>query len=77
MNYKVSFWDEQRQKVATLPTGWENQLDKIKDFLEKCVKKLEDINGYDLSSLEVGLSIKAGIWIITAQGSLTLKYSKE
>jgi hypothetical protein len=73
--YEVSFWDEQGQRVAKLPTGWEDQLDKIKDFLEKCLEKLKDVKGYDLSSFELGLSLQAGIWIITAKGSITLKYS--
>jgi len=75
---KIKIWDEERREIKELSAkDLEDQLEKIKKILEKCLEKLKGVTGYDLSSFEVGLSLRAGFFIITAEGSITLTYEKK
>ena len=75
---KIKIWDEEHREVKELSAkDLEDQLEKIKKILEKCLEKLKGVQDYDLSSFEVGLSLRAGFFIITAEGSITLTYEKK
>ena len=53
--------------------------EKLKDLLEmlkRCVEKMQRVGRYDLQSFEVSLSLKAGIIIVTAKGSIKLRYER-
>jgi len=75
---KIKIWDEEHREVKELSVeDLEDQLEKIKKVLEKCLEKLKGVRDYDLNSFEVGLSLRAGFFIITAEGSITLTYEKK
>lgn len=73
----LKYLDEETGEIKEIPA---KDLDeKLKDLLEmlkRCVKNLEKVGTYDLQSFEVSLSLKAGIFIITAEGSIKLKYGR-
>ena len=74
----IKIWDEEHREVKELSVkDLEDQLEKIKKILEKCLEKLKGVQDYDLSSFEVGLSLRAGLFIVTAEGSITLTYEKK
>jgi hypothetical protein len=53
--------------------------ERLKDLLEmlkRCIEKLQKVGTYNLQSFEVSLSLKAGMFIISAEGSIKLKYEK-
>ena len=75
---KVKIFDEEHRLVKEIPVkDIEDQLDKIKQILEKCLTKLKDVKDYELDSFEVGLSLRAGFFIISAEGSITLTFEKK
>ena len=75
---KIKIWDEEHREVKDIPVkNLEDQLEKIKQILEKCLEKLKEVKGYHLDSFEVGLSLRAGFFIITAEGSITLTYERK
>jgi len=75
---KVKIFDEEHRVMKEIPVkDIEDQLEKIKQILKKCLTKLEEVNGYELNNFEVGLSLRAGFWVITADGSITLTYEKK
>ena len=75
---KVKIFDEEHRVVKEIPVkDIEDQLQKIKQILEKCLAKLKDVNGYELDNFEVGLSLRAGFFIISAEGSITLTFEKK
>ncbi len=75
---KVKIFDEEHRIMKEIPVkDIEDQLEKIKQILKKCLTTLEEVNGYELDNFEVGLSLRAGFWVITADGSITLAYSKK
>ena len=75
---KVKIFDEEHRIVKEIPVkDIEDQLDKIKQILEKCLTKLKDVKDYELDSFEVGLSLRAGFFIISAEGSITLTFEKK
>ena len=75
---KVKIFDEEHRIVKEIPVkDIEDQLDKIKQILEKCLAKLKDVKDYKLDSFEVGLSLRAGFFIISAEGSITLTFEKK
>jgi len=75
---KVKIFDEEHRIMKEIPVkDIEDQLEKIKQILKKCLTKLEEVNGYELDNFEIGLSLRAGFWVITADGSITLTYSKK
>ena len=75
---KVKIFDEEHRIMKEMPVkDIENQLEKIKQILKKCLTTLEEVNGYELDNFEIGLSLRAGFWVITADGSITLTYEKK
>ena len=75
---KVKIFDEEHRLVKEIRVkDIEDQLDKIKQILEKCLAKLKDVEDYELDSFEVGLSLRAGFFIISAEGSITLTFEKK
>lgn len=75
---KVKIFDEEHRIVKEIfVKDIEDQLDKIKQILEKCLAKLKDVKDYELDSFEVGLSLRAGFFIISAEGSITLTFEKK
>jgi len=75
---KVKIWDEEHREVKEIPVKKiEDQLEKIKQILEKCLEKLKDVRDYELDNFEVGLSLRAGFFIISTEGSITLSYEKK
>jgi len=75
---KVKIFDEEHRLVKEIRVkDIEDQLDKIKQILEKCLAKLKDVKGYELDSFEVGLSLRAGFFVISAEGSITLTFEKK
>jgi len=75
---KVKIYDEQYREVSEIPVkDIEDQLGKIKEILRKCLAKLKDVHDdYELGKFEVGLSLRAGFFVISAEGSITLTYEK-
>ena len=74
----IKIWDEEHREVKELSVkDLEDQLEKIKKILQKCLEKLKGVQDYDLSGFEVGLSLRAGFFIMTAEGSITLTYEKK
>lgn len=75
---KLKIWDEEHREVKEIPVKKiEDQLDRIKQILEKCLEKLKDVKDYELDNFEVGLSLRAGFFIVSADGSITLSYEKK
>lgn len=75
---KVKIWDEEHREVKEIPVKkLEDQLERIKQILEKCLEKLKDVKDYELDNFEVGLSLRAGFFIVSAEGSITLSYEKK
>ena len=75
---KLKIWDEEHREVKEIPVKKvEDQLERIKQILEKCLEKLKDVEGYELDNFEVGLSLRAGFFIVSAEGSITLSYEKK
>jgi len=75
---KVRIWDEEHREVKEIPVKkMEDQLERIKQILEKCLEKLKDVKDYELDNFEVGLSLRAGFFIVSAEGSITLSYQKK
>ena len=75
---KIRIWDEEHREVKEIPVKKiEDQLEKIKQILEKCLEKLKDVKDYELDNFEVGLSLRAGFFIVSAEGSITLSYEKK
>ena len=75
---KVKIWDEEHREVKEIPVKKiEDQLEKMKQILEKCLEKLKDVKDYELDNFEVGLSLRAGFFVISAEGSITLSYEKK
>ncbi len=71
----LKYLDEETGEIKEIPA---KDLDeKLKDLLEmlkRCIENLRRVGRYDLQSFEVSLSLKAGIFIITTEGSIKLKY---
>lgn len=75
---KLKIWDEEHREVKEIPVKKiEDQLERIKQILEKCLEKLKDVKDYELDNFEVGLSLRAGFFIVSAEGSITLSYEKK
>ena len=71
------YWDEKARETRQIPTkDFEDKLKDIIEILKKSAEKMESIGKYNLKSFEVSLALEAGIIIVTAKGSITLKYEK-
>ena len=71
----ITYWDEDKEDLVEISI---NDLeDKLKDLVEaikRMIGKLERIDKYHLNEFEVSLSLKAGLFVISAEGAITLKY---
>ena len=75
---KLTYWDEEHREIKTLTVkDAEEKLDSLLKILRKCLEKLKNISkDYELSSFEVGLALKAGLFVVSAEGSMTLTHEK-
>jgi len=73
----LKYLDEETGETKEIPA---KDLDeKLKDLLEmlkRCIAKVQTVGRYDLQSFEVSLLLKAGIFVITTEGSIKLKYTR-
>ena len=73
----LSYWDEQTKETKKISAkDFEDKLKDIIEILKRSAEKMESIGKYNLKSFEVSLALEAGIIIVTAKGSITLKYEK-
>ena len=58
----------------------EQTLDNFREFLKTIIQKFQalekDLGGYTLKTFQVSLDLKGTIFVITADGSVTLSFSK-
>jgi hypothetical protein len=73
----LSYWDERTKETKKISAeDFEDKLRNILEILKKSAEKMERVGKYDLEGFEVSLALEAGILIIKATGSITLKYAK-
>jgi len=73
----LSYWDERTKETKRISAkDFEDKLKNVLEILKKSAEKMEHVGKYDLESFEVSLALEAGILIIKATGSITLKYTK-
>jgi len=71
----LKYFDEETGEIKEIPAkDLDEKLKNLLEMLKRCVENLQRVGGYNLQSFEVSLSLKAGIFIITAEGSIKLKY---
>jgi len=73
---EIKIWDEKDQYVRKVNVkDLEDQLDRLKRLMEKVLEKLT-LKDYQLANYKIGLSLKAGIFVITAEGQITLSFDR-
>lgn len=73
----LSYWDERTKETKRISAkDFEDKLKDILEILKKSAEKMERIGKYNLEGFEVSLALEAGILIVKASGSITLKYAK-
>lgn len=74
---QIAVWDERAQEVREVQErDLERSLQQALRAVEKALGTMARVHNYSLQSFDVGFSLKAGIWVVTAQGSVTLHYEK-
>jgi hypothetical protein len=53
-----------------------DQLDKLKKALEYMLNKMQKLGGYELSEFTATAGVELGAWILTAKGSVEMKWEK-
>jgi hypothetical protein len=73
----LKYVDETTGEIKEIPVkDLDERLKDLLEILKKCIEKLQRVGDYGLQSFEVSLSLKAGMFIITAEGSIKLKYER-
>ncbi|UCH01344.1 MAG: hypothetical protein JSV20_05535 [Candidatus Bathyarchaeota archaeon] len=71
----LKYWDEETKEIREIsPKDFEEKIRNLMEMLKKCADKMKKVGRYDLKSLEVSLSLRAGIFVFTSQGSIKLRY---
>jgi hypothetical protein len=74
---QLSYYETDVAQVKTIDTNQiDSQLENIKGLVDKSFAKLSKVGDYELSSVTVKVDLKAGILVVTAEGSVELKWSK-
>lgn len=74
---EFAWWDEFNKKVQKFgKPDLEEHLEKIGESLRLSLKKLENISGYELSEFTATIGVEGNIILLTAKGSVTLKWTK-
>ncbi len=72
---RLSLWDEETGEIVEVTLlDLDDRLRKLLDALKILAGKLTKIGKYELKEFEVSIGLKAGIWVVSAEGSLTLHY---
>lgn len=73
----LKYWDEEAKQVKEIPAkDLDEKLRDLLELLKRCVEKLQRVGVYDLKDFEVSLSLQAGVFIVTAKGSIRLRYER-
>ena len=71
----MKYWDEEVKEIKEIsPQDFDEKIKNLMEMLKKCTDKMKKIGRYDLKSFEVSLSLRAGIFVFTSQGSIKLRY---
>jgi hypothetical protein len=74
---ELAWWDEFNKKVRKFGNpDLERQLEKIGESLRLPLKQLENISGYELSEFTATIGVEGSVILLTAKGSVTLKWTK-
>ena len=77
MSTTIKYFDEETKEIKEMPIkDLDERLKDLLEMLKRCIAKLKRLDMYDLKSFEISLSLKAGIFFITTEGAIKLKYSK-
>mgnify|MGYP001074946175 CR=1 FL=1 len=72
-----SFWDLQLQRAVSFnPEELDKKLKEFRVLLEKHVKTLKEISGYELNSFTVKVALKGNVFVASAEGGIELKFEK-
>lgn len=73
----LKYVDETTGEIKEIPVkDLDERLKDLLEILKRCIERLQRVGTHDLKSFEVSLSLKAGIFIISAEGSIKLKYER-
>lgn len=53
-----------------------DQLDKLKSAIEYMLKEMEKLGDYELSEFTAKAGVEAGFWVLKANGSIEMKWTK-
>jgi hypothetical protein len=75
----IKYWDEEAKEIKEIPVkDLDERLKGLIELLKRCIQKLEELGthpmNYRLQTFEISLSLKAGIFIISTEGAIKLRY---
>jgi hypothetical protein len=73
----ITYHDHLTNRMAYLKgRDFTDQLDKLKSAIEYMLKKMEKLGDYELSEFTAKAGVKAGFWVLEANGSIEMKWKK-
>lgn len=77
MQEEIFYLNEETGKIDKISAeDFDEKLDSLRKMLEKCLQKITRLGNCSLENFEISLSLKAGIFFLTTEGSIKLAYKR-
>jgi hypothetical protein len=75
--FEVTYFDPEEKAPKTLKgKDFEDQIDKLKRALEAVLKKMQKLGDYEINEFTAKVGIELGIFILKADGSISITWEK-
>jgi hypothetical protein len=75
--FEIMYVDPLKNRMALLKgRDFADQLDNLKSAIEYMLKKMEKLGDYELSEFTAKAGVEAGFWVLKANGSIEMKWTK-
>jgi hypothetical protein len=75
--FEITYFDTRTNRLASIKgRDFAEQLDKLKKAIEYMLGKMQKLGDYELSEFTAKAGVEADVWVLKANGSIEMKWTK-